>query len=56
MAYVAGITKSASVPSGASFAKKSVEQKKEERHKKKSTCKCEEIQFWIRQYGSSPSS
>ncbi|CAO3679210.1 unnamed protein product [Umbelopsis vinacea] len=37
MAYVAGITKSASVPSGASFAKKSVEQKKEERHKKKST-------------------
>ena len=56
MAYVAGITKSASVPSGASFAKKSVEQKKEERHKKKSTCKYEEIQCWIRQYGSSPSS
>ena len=38
MAYVPGITKSASVPSGA-YNKKSVEQKKEEKHKKKSTCK-----------------
>jgi Eukaryotic translation initiation factor 4E binding protein (EIF4EBP) len=38
MAYVPGITKSASVPSG-SYNKKSVEQKKEESHKKKSTCK-----------------
>ncbi|KAI8579756.1 hypothetical protein K450DRAFT_271597 [Umbelopsis ramanniana AG] len=36
MAYVPGITKSASVPSG-SYNKKSVEQKKEEKHKKKST-------------------
>lgn len=40
MAYVPGITKSASVPSG-SYNKKSVEQKKEEKHKKKSTCKWE---------------
>lgn len=39
MAYVAGITRGASVPSGTSFGKKSVEQKKEENHKKKSTCK-----------------
>jgi hypothetical protein len=39
MAYVPGITKSASVPSGVSFGKKSVEQKKEAEHKKKSTCK-----------------
>ncbi|GAB5587192.1 hypothetical protein Unana1_02092 [Umbelopsis nana] len=37
MPYVPGITKSASVPSGASYAKKSVEQKKEAAHKKKST-------------------
>ncbi|CAM0140402.1 hypothetical protein VKS41_006412 [Umbelopsis sp. WA50703] len=37
MAYVPGITKSASVPSGVSFGKKSVEQKKEAEHKKKST-------------------
>ncbi|KAH8549356.1 hypothetical protein BGW37DRAFT_502847, partial [Umbelopsis sp. PMI_123] len=36
MHYVPGITKSASVPSG-TYNKKSVEQKKEESHKKKST-------------------
>ena len=39
MSYVPGITKNANAAGGVGYNKKSVEQKKEEAHKKKSTCK-----------------